>query len=157
MTDHQMPPAPTDVHPIDAQMVHELFSMWDKEVPTAEEMRQWFADDLVFIDPLQRTDGLDAYYEMNLKLLKQRHDLNIHMEESAQTGNHIMFTFSLDMAPVPRFPEKRIYNTGTTYVRLNDEGKTDSHQDYWDFNTMFLSAFPGFFLKIYKKFVGIFA
>ena len=94
---------------------------------------------------------------MNLKLLKQRHDLNIGMEDNAQTGNHIMFTFSLDMAPVPRFPDKRIYNRGMTYVRLNDDGKIEYHEDHWDFNTMFLSAFPSIFGRIYKKFVGIFA
>lgn len=147
---------PTTDPELDAHKVHELFSMWDKEVPTAEEMRQWFADDLVFEDPLQRTDGLTAYYDMNLKLLEKNHDLNIRMEESAQNGAHIMFTFSLDMAPVPRFPDRRIYNTGMTYVRLNDVGKIEYHRDYWDFNTMMLSAFPTPFVKIYKKFVGIF-
>ena len=144
---------PRDSFDLDAQQVHELFSMWDKEVPTAEEMRQWFADDLVFEDPLQRTEGLQEYYEMNLKLLERNHDLNIHMEESAQNGRHIMFTFSLDMAPVPRFPDRRIYNTGMTYVRLNEEGKIEYHRDYWDFATMFLSAFPEGAQRAYKKFI----
>ena len=47
----------------------------------------------------------------------------------------------------------RIYNTGMTYVRLNDEGKIEYHRDYWDFPTMFLSAFPGRIQRAYKKFV----
>ena len=75
---------------LDAHTVHELFSGWDKQVPSVEEMRQWFADDLVFEDPLQRTEGIAEYREMNERLLKKNQDLVIAMEESAQNGRHIM-------------------------------------------------------------------
>ncbi|MDG2306126.1 MAG: nuclear transport factor 2 family protein [Candidatus Binatia bacterium] len=138
---------------LDAQKVHEIFSMWDKYVPTVEELREWFTDDLVFEDPLQRTEGIVEYREMNERLLKKNHDLKIQMEAAAQTGLHIMFTFSLSMAPSPKRPQTRIYNTGMTYVRLNDEGKIEYHRDFWDFNTMFLSAFPKGAQEFYKKMV----
>lgn len=138
---------------LDAQAVHELFSSWDKHVHTLEELRQWFTDDLVFEDPLQRIEGLEEYRVMNVRLLEKNHDLKIEMEESAQTGPHIMFTFALSMAPSKKRPNTRIYNTGMTYVRLNDEGKIEYHRDYWDFNTMFLSAFPEGVRNAYKKMV----
>ncbi len=141
---------------LDAQKVHELFSMWDKKVPNVEELREWFADDMVFEDPLQRIEGIEDYREMNERLLKKNHDLNIEMEESAQNGPHIMFTFSLSMAPSKKRPKMRIHNTGMTYVRLNAAGKIEYHRDYWDFNTMFLSAFPEGARRAYKRFVGRF-
>lgn len=139
---------------LDAVRVHELFSMWDKEVPPVEELRRWFADDLVFEDPLQRVEGLQDYYDMNLRLLEKNHDLQIRMEEHAQNGRHIMFTFSLGMAPSPRLPDVRIHNRGMTYVRLNDEGKIEYHRDDWDFMTMFLSAFPDSIQRGWKWLVG---
>lgn len=147
--------SPTEEAPLqlDAQAVHELFSQWDKSVHSLEEMRRWFTDDVVFEDPLQRIEGLEEYWEMNERLLKKNHDLQIQMEESAQNGPHIMFTFSLSMAPSKKRPNVRIYNTGMTYVRLNAEGKIEYHRDYWDFNTMFLSAFPEGVRKAYKTMV----
>jgi hypothetical protein len=50
------------------------------------ELRNWFTDDLVFEDPLQRTEGLQEYWEMNERLLKRNHELEIRMEEHAQNG-----------------------------------------------------------------------
>ncbi len=138
---------------LDAHAVHALFSSWDESVPTTEEMRRYFTDDLVFEDPLQRIEGLEEYREMNERLLRKNHDLRITMEESAQNGPHIMFTFSMSMAPSKKRPEMRIHNTGMTYVRLNDEGKIEYHRDYWDFNTMFLSAFPEGVQNAYRRVV----
>ena len=138
---------------LDARAVHELFSSWDKHVPSVEEMRRYFTDDMIFEDPLQRIEGIEEYREMNERLLKKNHDLKIEMEESAQNGPHIMFTFSLSMAPSKKRPDMRIYNTGMTYVRLNEEGKIEYHRDYWDFNSMFLSAFPDGVLRAYKRVV----
>ena len=138
---------------LDARAVHELFSGWDKQVPSVDEMRQWFADDLVFEDPLQRTEGIAEYREMNERLLKKNQDLVIAMEESAQNGRHIMFTFSLELAPSRKRPNLRIYNSGMTYVRLNDDGKIEYHRDVWDLNTMFLSAAPARVRNAYRKFV----
>ena len=137
---------------IDAQVVHEVFSMWDKRVPSVEELRSFFTDDMVFEDPLQRIEGLEAYREMNERLLKKNNDLKITMEESAQNGRHIMFTFSLSMRPSKR-TKRTLYNTGMTYVRLNEEGKIEYHRDYWDFLGGMLSMFPGA-LGVYKRVVG---
>ena len=148
-------PAMTTADPpfeLDAVKVHELFNLWDERVPTVDELRRWFADDLVFEDPLQRVEGLQDYHDMNLRLLEKNHDLQIRMEEHAQNGRHIMFTFSLSMAPSPRFPHRRIHNRGMTYVRLDDEGKIEYHRDDWDFMTMFLGAFPSPFLRAWKWF-----
>ena len=138
---------------LDAEAVHELFSSWDEEVPSVEELRRYFTDDLVFEDPLQRTEGLEEYWEMNERLLKKNHEIEITMEESAQTGRHIMFTFSLSIVPSKKRPEMKIHSTGMTYVRLNEEGKIEYHRDYWDFNTMFLSALPDGVGRFYRRMV----
>ncbi len=140
---------------LDAHAVHELFSMWDKEVPSVDELRRYFTDDLVFEDPLQHIEGLEAYWEMNERLLKKNTDLKITMEESAQNGPHIMFTYSLSMSPSKKM-SKMLSVTGMTYVRLNDEGKIEYHRDYWDFNSAMLSMFPRA-QRWYKRFVSIFA
>jgi len=137
---------------IDAQVVHELFSMWDKRVPSVEELREFFTDDMIFEDPLQRIEGLEEYREMNERLLKKNNDLKIMMEESAQNGPHIMFTFALSMRPSKK-TKRTLYNSGMTYVRLNEEGKIEYHRDYWDFLGSMLSMFPRA-LRIYKKIVA---
>ena len=137
---------------IDAHVVHELFSMWDKRVPSVEELREFFTDDMIFEDPLQRIEGLEEYREMNERLLKKNNDLKIMMEENAQNGPHIMFTFALSMRPSKK-TKRTLYNSGMTYVRLNEEGKIEYHRDYWDFLGSMLSMFPRA-LRIYKKIVA---
>ncbi len=141
----------TDLN-LDAQAVHELFSLWDKKVPTVEELRQYFTDDLVFEDPLQRIEGLEEYWAMNERLLKQNTDLKIKMEESAQNGRHIMFTYSMSMSPSKKM-SKMLHVTGMTYVRLSEEGKIEYHRDYWDFLGAMLSMFPRA-LRVYKRLVA---
>lgn len=139
---------------IDAHMVHNMFSLWDKEVPSVEDLRTYFTDDMIFEDPLQRIEGLEAYREMNERLLKKNADLIIEMREHAQNGPHIMFTFSLSMAPNKKRPQRKAYVEGMTYVRLNEEGKIDYHRDYWDFAPMFLGMFPAPILRLYKRFTA---
>lgn len=139
---------------IDAHTVHNMFSLWDKEVPSVEELRTYFTDDMIFEDPLQRIEGLEAYREMNERLLKKNADLMIEMREHAQNGPHIMFTFALSMAPNKKRPGRKAYVEGMTYVRLNEEGKIDYHRDYWDFAPMFLGMFPPPVLRLYKRFTA---
>jgi hypothetical protein len=65
-----------------------------------------------------------------------------------------MFTFSLSLVPSEKRPNIRMENTGMTYVRLNDDDKIEYHRDYWDFNSMFLTAFPDRLLRGYKRLVA---
>ena len=74
------------------------------------------------------------------------------MEESAQNGRHIMFTYSLSMSPSKKM-SKMLHVTGMTYVRLNDEGKIEYHRDYWDFLGAMLSMFPRA-LRVYRRLVA---
>ncbi len=121
---------PPEPPALDAQAVHHMLASFDKEVPSVEELRAFYADDMFFQDPLQTIEGLVAFREMNVRLLKKVSDMTIEMMESAQTGPNIMFTFAMDLKPSPRAPQMQV--EGMTHVRLNADGKIALHRDYWD-------------------------
>ncbi len=126
--------------PLDAQAVHHMLANFDKEVPSVEELRAFYADDMFFQDPLQKIQGLEPFREMNVRLLKKVAEMKIEMLESAQTGPNIMFTFAMDLKPSPRAPLMRV--EGMTHVRLNTQGKIELHRDYWDLAGAVIEMIP---------------
>lgn len=123
-----------------AKFVHEMFDSWDEAVPSVEELRQYFTDDIVYQDPLQKVVGIHDYWDMNVRLLDKTAFIQIEMLESAQTGNTILFTYRMALQPSARAPRMNV--EGATHVQLNDEGKIYLHRDYYDFATTFTEAIP---------------
>jgi hypothetical protein len=66
-----------------AEFVHEMFNGWDETVPAVEELREYFADDIVYQDPLQKVVGIHDYWDMNVRLLEKTAFIDIDMLESA--------------------------------------------------------------------------
>ncbi len=125
---------------LNAEIVHHMLSNFDTEVPSVAELRRYYADDMLFQDPLQKIEGITPFREMNVRLLQKLHEMNIEMLESAQTGPNIMFTFAMDLKPTPRAP--RMHIEGMTHVRLNAEGKIALHRDYWDLASSVMAVIP---------------
>lgn len=125
---------------LNAELVHHMLASFDTEVPSVSELRKFYADDVLFQDPLQKIHGLAPFREMNVRLLQKLHEMKIEMLESAQTGPNIMFTFAMDLKPTPRAPRMRV--EGMTHVRLNAEGKISLHRDYWDLAGTVIAMIP---------------
>jgi limonene-1,2-epoxide hydrolase len=129
--------APTQ---LDAEAVHHMLARFDKDVPSVEELRAYYADDMMFQDPMQKIYGLAPFREMNVRLLNKFAEMKIEMLESAQTGSNIMFTFAMDLRPTRRAPLLRV--EGMTHVRLNQQGKIELHRDYWDVADTLIELIP---------------
>jgi limonene-1,2-epoxide hydrolase len=125
---------------LDAHAVHHMLAGFDKDVPSVEELRAFYTDDLVFQDPLQKITGLSPFREMNVRLLDKVQEMKIEMLESAQTGANIMFTFRMDLRPTKRAPMLRV--EGMTHVRLDQHGKIELHRDYWDVASTLIELVP---------------
>lgn len=139
MTNPKKPSAQAP-YALDAQAVHHMLAGFDKDVPSVAELRAFYADDLVFQDPLQKIEGLAPFREMNVRLLNKLSEMKIEMLETAQTGPNIMFTFAMDLRPTKRAPMLRV--EGMTHVRLNQEGKIELHRDYWDVANTLIELIP---------------
>jgi len=136
-----MPPADNNEPLVlNADIVHHMLAAFDTEVPSVDELRRYYADDVVFQDPLQKIEGLAPFREMNVRLLQKLHAMKIEMQESAQTGPNIMFTFAMDLKPSARSRWMRV--EGMTHVRLNEQGKIALHRDYWDLAGSVIQMMP---------------
>lgn len=103
-----------------------------------EELRELYADDLVFHDPIQIVRGWNDFRAMNERLLAKMRTLEWSIlgawdgEDSA--------CLEWNMRGKPKLgPEFSV--DGMTRVKLL-EGKIVHHRDYWDLAELGLSAVP---------------
>ncbi|MEO1132140.1 MAG: DUF2358 domain-containing protein [Cyanobacteria bacterium J06639_1] len=94
-----------------------------------------YAEDVSFVDPLNRFRGVERYQEMIswmdrwfLDVRLDLHDIRAESDESG--GDRIRTEWTLHWrAPLPWKPEMAI--AGWSELGVNAEGKIQSHTDYW--------------------------
>ena len=61
---------------ISIEDLKELFTKpYGKDAPTKQKWAEFYNDNVIFIDPTQETNGLDAYIEAQEKLVKRCDDV----------------------------------------------------------------------------------
>ncbi|MEO0852508.1 MAG: DUF2358 domain-containing protein [Cyanobacteria bacterium J06648_11] len=94
-----------------------------------------YADDVLFVDPLNRFRGVERYQEMIswmdrwfLDVRLELHDIRAELDESG--GDRIRIAWTLHWrAPLPWKPAMAI--AGWSELGVNAHGKIQSHTDYW--------------------------
>jgi hypothetical protein len=103
------------------------------------DLRALYADDVVFQDPMQRTEGIDAFVHAMDSLLKMSRRLSFHVMSAAGTDEEMFLVWTMKMTP-RRGPTVTI--DGMSHLRSR-EGKISYHRDYWDLANGIASAVPG--------------
>lgn len=104
-----------------------------------DELRELYADDVHFQDPIQTVRGLDAFIEMNRSLISKVRELSFEVTASAGSDEEMFLAWTMTFAPKHG---PRVEVDGTSHVRT-EHGKVVYHRDYWDIAGMFAGAIPG--------------
>jgi len=104
-----------------------------------EALRGLYADDTVFRDPIQEIHGLDAFIEMNHRLLGRARSLD--WEIRAMQGDEDEVFLEWTMRGKARLGPALSLEGATRATARG--GKIVHHRDYWDFGELLASGLPG--------------
>lgn len=115
--------------PLTAERLRELFASGPFDDATVERLLPYYADDVVFTDPIQTVRGKAAFAEMNRRLIRRAKEIRFEAHDVAQQGDVVFITWTMVMTMKLPAPPMRI--EGVTHCTLRD-GKVAAHRDYWD-------------------------
>ncbi len=123
------------------------------DVPDYKKWEKFYQKDVIFIDPTQKTIGLNSYIEAQNKLIKRCDDifLKTHAILVDEKVGFIEWTMGL------KIMGKEFIYPGTTRLVFNNQGMIKEHRDYFDFCGPTFGPVPilGTFIRwLYSKFVS---
>ena len=132
----------------------ELFTKpYGKEAPSKQKWAEFYNEDVIFIDPTQKTKGLDSYIKAQEKLIKRCDD--VYLETHAISRNKdcgfVEWTMGL------KIMGKEFIYPGTTRLIFSKNGLIKEHRDYFDFCGPTFGPVPvlGPFIRwLYSKFIS---
>jgi limonene-1,2-epoxide hydrolase len=125
--------------PLTAERLRDLFAGGPFTDAVIDALVPYYADDVVFTDPIQTVRGRDEFVAMNRRLLSRAKHLQFDVRDMAQEGDQVFLTWTMTMQPKPVGPELRI--EGVTHCVLRD-GKVVIHRDYWDLLGSVMDTIP---------------
>ena len=139
---------------ISADDLKNLFTKsYGQEAPSREKWAEFYNKNVTFIDPTQRTEGLDSYINAQDKLIKRCDDvfLETHAISISTSCGFIEWTMGL------KIMGKEFIYPGTTRLLFSENGLIKEHRDYFDFCGPTFGPVPilGPFIRwLYGKFVS---
>lgn len=139
---------------MDTTQLRALFTKpYGAPAPTEQQWREAYSEAVVFEDPTQKQQGLEAYLAAQDGLLRRCDDVFLEAGAIAIDGKtaFVEWTMGLKIKGI-----EFIY-PGTTRLLFNDSGKIVDHRDYFDFVGPTFEPVPvvGSFVRwLYKRFVN---
>ena len=134
--------------------LNELFNKpYGQSAPSKEKWSQFYNNDVVFIDPTQKTFGLDSYIKAQEKLINRCDDVYIetHAISVDKDCGFVEWTMGL------KIMGKEFIYPGTTRLIFSENGLINEHRDYFDFCGPTFGPVPvlGPFIRwLYSRFVS---
>lgn len=104
-----------------------------------EALRPLYAEGVVFEDPIQRVEGVEAFLDVNRRLVARAKKLAFDLERVIGDDDELVLvwrmTFQAKIGP-------EVQVDGVSHLRARG-GKVTSHRDYWDLATLLASGVPG--------------
>ena len=139
---------------VDTSSLRALFSKpYGAPAPSPEQWRAAYSEAVIFEDPTQQQQGLDAYLAAQEGLLKRCDDVLLKPLSIALEGNTAFVEWEMGL----KIKGIEFIYPGATRLLLNDEGKIVDHRDYFDFVGPTFGPVPvlgGFVRWLYKRFVS---
>ncbi len=131
-----------------------LFSKsYGEDAPSLKKWEKFYNKDVLFIDPTQKTYGLNSYVAAQEKLVKRCDDIFLETHAISITGNCGFVEWTM----VLKIMGKEFIYPGTTRLLFGENGLIKEHRDYFDFCGPTFGPVPvlGSLIKwIYKRFVS---
>jgi limonene-1,2-epoxide hydrolase len=103
-----------------------------------EGLATMYADNVHFRDPIQELDGIEAFLDMNTRLLKRMRSLTWQVHRALGDDRYAVLEWSMQATTKLHV---KLDVDGTTVVHAHD-GKIIDHRDYWDLGEMMASPLP---------------
>ena len=123
------------------------------EPPNKATWSKYYEDNVIFIDPTQEKNGLDAYIEAQNKLIKRCDDVFLETHSIAIKDNVAFVEWTLGL----KILKKEFIYPGTSKLVFGKTGKINKHRDYFDFCGPTFGPVPvlGSFIRwLYSLFVN---
>lgn len=117
--------------------------------PDWSHIYQYYHDDIVFQDTIQRIEGKAEFIALCERLTKRCKELKMDLGTIFASGNEFMFDWTMTMM-FDKFPSTPIY--GCTKLILHSDGRIISQRDYYDLWGDIFNGIP-WFKKPYRKFM----
>ena len=132
----------------------ELFTKpYGSKPPTKEKWAEFYNTDVIFIDPTQKTIGLDSYIKAQEKLIKRCDDVFIKTHAISIDENYGFIEWTMGL----KIMGKEFIYPGTTRLLFSENGLINEHRDYFDFCGPTFGPVPilGSFIRwLYARFVS---
>ena len=121
--------------------------------PSREKWSEFYQSDVIFIDPTQKTYGLDSYIEAQEKLVRRCDDVYLETHNIAINERIAFIEWTMGL----KILSKEFIYPGTTRLIFGETGKIKEHRDYFDFCGPTFKPVPilGTFIQwLYSRFVN---
>ena len=140
--------------PVDTCNLRALFTKpYGAPAPSEAQWRAAYSDNVVFEDPTQKKQGLDAYLAAQEGLLRRCDDVLLKPLAIAIDGNTAFVEWEMGL----KIKGIEFIYPGSSRLLFNDAGKIVDHRDYFDFVGPTFAPVPvigGFVRWLYKRFVA---
>jgi limonene-1,2-epoxide hydrolase len=140
-----------DIIPLNAETVKELWSKtYNTEgKPDWSHIFNYYHNDIVFQDTIQRIEGKEDFIAMCNRLTKRTQQLQMELLNITQNGNIIIFEWIMTMM-FKKYPNTPLY--GCTRLTLSEDGQIKEQRDYYDLWGDIFNNIPRFG-KMYRRFL----
>ena len=139
---------------ISAEDLRSLFTKpYGSPPPTKQKWAEFYNSDVIFIDPTQKTYGLDLYIEAQENLVKRCDDICLETH-AISINEHCGF---IEWTMFLKIMGKEFVYPGTTRLIFSENGLINEHRDYFDFCGPTFEPIPvlGSFIRwLYSRFVS---
>jgi len=126
---------------------------YGEDAPTKQKWAEFYNENVIFVDPTQKTEGLDSYIRAQQKLVKRCDDIFLETHAISISGNCGFVEWTMGL----KIMGKEFIYPGTSRLLFCENGLIKEHRDYFDFCGPTFAPIPllGDFIKwLYRKFVS---
>ena len=137
------------MNPLSVERVKELWSKTynPQGKPDWSHIFPYYDESIVFQDSIQKVEGLEAFKAMCDRLTDRCESLHMELYSVVKENNLIILEWKMTMA-FRKFPSTPLL--GSSFLRLNEEGKIVSQRDYYDLWGDIFNGIPKF-KPLYRK------
>lgn len=122
------------------ERIKTLYAELGPDNVTRERLAQVYGQQVVFIDPMHRIDGLDQLERYFVNLYRNLDDINFRYLSHWEKDGEAMLRWEMTYAHPKVASGRAISIPGVTYLQFDD--RIQLHQDYFDSNQMLFDHLP---------------
>jgi hypothetical protein len=141
----------TNPKPLNIETIKELWIQTynTSGKPDWSHIFPYYHKDIVFMDSIQRIEGIEEFTLMCNRLTKRTKELKMEIISIAQNENIIIFDWVMTMM-FKKYPSTPLY--GSTKLKISEDGYIIEQRDYYDLWGDIFNNIPRFG-KMYRRFL----